>query len=141
MSDNNGKLNNNQRQALVKVLTSSYDRKIQRQRELQAETLSHVIREVKDELGVSKIEDELKELDQRMKQLESEKERLGFNKYNDTPVNGSEAQRMISEGTKSEKDLIAKMESNREQKITAIWMATELSEAKELVESALGEIS
>jgi len=137
MSNNNGKVSNAQRQALVKVLAGSYDRRIQRQRELQAETLSHVTREVKDELGVSKIEDELRELDQRMKQLESEKERLGFNKYNDTPIQSSEAQRMITEGIKSEKDLIARMESEREQKITAVWMATELSEAKQLVESAL----
>jgi len=137
MPETNGKLNNNQRQALVKVLASSYDRRIQRQRELQAEALSRVTREVKNKLGISKIEDELRELDQRMKRLESEKERLGFNKYNDTPINGSETQRMIAEGIKSEKDLIAKMESDREQKITAIWMATELSEAKQLVESAL----
>jgi len=137
MSDNNGKLSNNQRQALVKVLAGSYDRRIQRQRELQAEALFRVTREVKDELGVSRIEEELRELDQRMKQLESEKEKLGFNKYNDTPIQGSEAQRMIAEGIKSEKDLIARMESEREQKITAIWMATELSEAKQLVESAI----
>jgi len=44
---------------------------------------------------------------------------------------------MITEGIKSEKDLISRMESEREQKITAIWMATELYEAKQLVESAL----
>lgn len=42
-----------------------------------------------------------------------------------------------AEGIKSEKDLIARMESEREQKITAIWMMTELSEARQLVESAL----
>lgn len=137
MSNANGKINNDQRKCLVKTLESAYDRRIQRQREIQAEALHRVIREVKDRLGVSSIEDELRELDQRMKQLEAEKERLGFNKYNDTPINGSEAQRMIAEGVKSEKDLMERMESEREQRITALWMATELSEARQLVESAL----
>ena len=139
MSETNGKLNNSQRQALVKVLESTYDRRIQDQRERQDEARRQVTKEVKDELGVSSIDDELEELKNRIVQLESKKEKFGFSKYNDHPIPDSEAFKMIQDGISPEKEKTARLESEKAVNITQLWTATDLSEAKQLVDSVLHE--
>ena len=58
----NGKLNNSQRQALVKVLENAYDRRLQKLREAKESALAQVTREVKSELGIARIDEELEEL-------------------------------------------------------------------------------
>jgi hypothetical protein len=135
----NGKLNNSQRQALVKVLENAYDRKLQKLREMKENALAQVTREVKSELGISRIDEELEELKNRISELESQKEKLGFSKYNDNPIAGSDAHRMIGEGISSEKERIMQVSSEKDQKIAEIWTATDLSEAKALVDAVLQE--
>lgn len=135
----NGKLNNSQRQALVKVLENAYDRRLQKLRETKENALAQVTREVKAELGVSRIDEELEELKQRIGNLEVQKERLGFSKYNDNAITGSDAHRMIAEGVSPEKERIMHVASEKDQKIAEIWTATELSQAKALVDEVLQE--
>lgn len=135
----NGKLNNSQRQALVKVLENAYDRRLQKLREAKESALAQVTREVKSELGIARIDEELEELKARISELESQKEKLGFSKYNDNAITGSDAHRMIGEGISSEKERIIQVSSEKDQKIAEIWTATELSEAKALVDAVLQE--
>ena len=135
----NGKLNNAQRQALVKLVENSFNRKIQRQKQLCEEAIAQVTREVKAELGVAKMDEELKTLEQRTRELEAARERLGFSKYNDNPIPGTEARRMIDQGTSAEKERVTALQSEMDRIISAIWTATELSEAKQMVDSVLGE--
>jgi aspartate oxidase len=135
----NGKLNNSQRQALVKVLENAYDRKLQKLREAKESALAQVTREVKSELGITRIDEELEELKHKINELESRKEKLGFSKYNDNAIAGSDAHRMIGEGISSEKERIIQVSSEKDQMIAEIWTATDLSEAKALVDAVLQE--
>lgn len=135
----NGKLNNSQRQALVKLVENSFSRRIERQRKLCEEAIAQITREVKAELGVARMDEELKTLEKRTRELEAAKERLGFSKYNDNPILGTEARRMIDQGASAEKERIAALQSEMDKTISAIWTATELSEAKQMVDSILGE--
>ncbi len=100
----NGKLNTEQRKALVKLVQSAYDRIFERQRKQYDDAIDQITREVKSELGVAKIERELKDLEFRTKELEAARERLGFSKYNDHPIPGSDAKRMIDKGLSGEKE-------------------------------------
>ena len=135
----NGKLNNSQRQALVKVLENAYDRRLQKLREIKENALVQVTSEVKAELGVAKIDGELDELKQRISNLESQKEKIGFSKYNDNAIVGSDAHRMIAQGISSDKERILNVVSEKDRKIAEIWTATELSQAKALVDAVLQE--
>ena len=139
MAGTNGNLNNSQRQALVKVLENAYDRRLKKLKETKESAVAQVTREVKSELGVSRINEELEELKARIGDLESQKEKFGFSKYNDSPIVGSDAHRMIGEGISSEKGRIIQVSSEKDQKIAEIWTATDLSEAKALVDAVLQE--
>ena len=133
----NGKLNTEQRKALVKLVQNAYNRKIEKQRELYNEAVAQVTKEVKAELGVAKMDEELKALEIRTKELEAAKEKLGVSKYSDSLIPGTEARRMVTLGASAEKQKITDLESQMDKTISAIWTATELSEVKPMVDEIL----
>jgi uncharacterized sporulation protein YeaH/YhbH (DUF444 family) len=113
MPNTNGKLTNSQRQSLVKLVENAYSRRIEDQRKQLEDALAQVTREVKAELGVARVEDELLELESRMRELEAQKEKLGFSRYNHNPIPGSEARRMIDQGASAEKEKITALHTER----------------------------
>ena len=133
----NGKLNNSQRQALVRLVENAFNRRIESQRKEYDDAVAQITWEVKAELGVARMDEELKELERRTRELEAAKERLGFSKYNDHAIPGSEAKRMIDQGASSEKDRITALQAEMDRIVSAIWTATELSEAKDMVDGVL----
>ena len=133
----NGKLNTSQRQALEKLVQNTFNRKIQQQRDTYNDAVSRVTKEVKDELGITAIDEELKALKQKITDLESEKERLGISKYNDAFLSGSKTKDIVDEKTAKEKQSIKELESQMDKTITAIWTAEELSEIKGIVDGIL----
>lgn len=133
----NGKLGNEQRKALEKLIQNTFNRKIQQQRDAHNDAVSRVTKEVKDELGITAIDDQLRELKQKITDLESEKERLGISKYNDTFLSGSKTKEIVEEKTANEKQAIRELESQMDKTITAIWTAEELSEIKDMVDGIL----
>lgn len=133
----NGKLNTSQRQALEKLVQNTFNRKIQEQRDAYNDAVSRVTKEVKDELGITAIDDQLREFKQKITDLESEKERLGISKYNDTFLSGSKTKEIVEEKTLEEKQDIRELESQMDKTITAIWTAEELSEIKDIVDGIL----
>lgn len=135
----NGKLNNSQRQALVNLVENAFKRKIEKQREIYEEAVAQITREVKGELGVAKMDMELKDLEHRVKELEAAKEHLGFSKYNDSLIPGSEAKRMVAQGASAEKQRIRMFETQMDKTMSDIWTATELSEVKDMVDEILAE--
>ena len=136
----NGKLNNSQRQALVKLVENAYNRRIEKQREIYNDAVAQISREVKAELGVAKMDKELTSLECRTKELEASKERLGFSKYSDNLIPGSEAKRMITQGASAEKIRMAELETEMDRTMSAIWTATELSEVKHKVDEILAGV-
>jgi hypothetical protein len=135
----NGKLNNSQRTALVKLVQNAYSRRIEEQRKLYENAVAEITKEVKAELGVAKMDSELKDLERRTKQLEAKKEQLGFSKYNDHLLPGSEAQKMVNEGASAEKSEITALEAQMDRTVSAVWTATELSEVKQMVDELLAD--
>ncbi|MBD3184968.1 hypothetical protein GF312_21980 [Candidatus Poribacteria bacterium] len=139
MSGTNGKLNNAQRSALVKVLEKTYGRKIKKLRKTREYELERITREVKSQLGVDKIDREMEELKDRISHLERRKEELGFSRYNDSPVPGTEAHRMITQALSSHEENIDFLEDEKDKKTAGIWTETDLSRAKDLVDEILQE--
>lgn len=130
----NGNLGNEQRKAIVKLVETSYNRMIDKQRRLYDEAIAQVTSEVKAELGVAKLDDELKDLKRRMTEIEEEKERLGFSKYNDSLILNSEARKMVDQGVSKEKQMIAKLQSDMDKAISDIWLATERTQIKHILD-------
>lgn len=133
----NGKLNTSQRQALEKLVQNTFNRKIQQQRDAYNDAVARITKEVKDELGITAIDEELKTLKQKITDLESEKERLGISKYNDSYILGSKTKEIVDERTASDRQAIKELESQMDKTITAIWTAEELSEIKGIVDGIL----
>jgi len=137
----NGKLNNNQRSALVKLVQNTCERRISVQKALLHDDLTRITQEVKEELGVTDIDEQIRCHESMIKELEAEKEKLGFTKQN---VNGytltaSEARKLVDLRVAGKRKEIASMESEMDRTMSAIWTATELSEVKPLVDEVLAE--
>ena len=130
----NGKLGNEQRKAIVKLIETAYTRMIDKQRRLYDEALAQVTSEVKAELGVALLDDELKTLKRRMTEIEEEKECFGFSKYNDTLLTNSQARKMVDQGVSKEKHLIAKFQSDMDKAISDVWLAEERSQIQHILD-------
>ena len=137
----NGKLNNSQRAALVKLVQNTCQRRIAIQKALLHDDLARITQEVKEELGVTDIEEQIACHQSMIKELEAEKEKLGFTKHN---VNGytltaSEARQLVDRRVAGKRQEVANMEAEMDRTMSDIWTATELSEVKSLVDEILAE--
>ncbi len=137
----NGKLNNSQRQALVKLVQNTCERRISVQKALLHDDLTLITQEVKEELGVIDIEEQIACHESMIKELEAEKEKLGFTKHNvdGYTLTGSEARKLVDRRVADKRKEVANMESEMDRIMSAIWTATELSEVKPLVDEILAE--
>ena len=137
----NGKLNNSQRTALVKLVQNACERRIAVQKALLHDDVARITQEVKEELGVIDIDEQIACHQSMIKELEAEKEKLGFTKHNVNgyTLTGSEARRLVDRRVAGKRNEIASMESEMDRTMSAIWTATELSEVKPLVDEILAE--
>jgi hypothetical protein len=133
----NGKLNTEQRKALVQIVNDSYKRRIDAQRDIYNDSVARVTKEVKDELGITAIDDQLKEFRQKINDLESDKERLGINKYNDQFLLGSRTKSVVDERLITERQKISDIEKEMDKDITKVWTAKEFSEIKSTIDRVL----
>jgi hypothetical protein len=133
----NGKLNNEQRKALVQIVNDNYKRKIDNQRSIYNDSVAGLTTQVKNELGITAIDEQLKECRQKINDLESEKEKLGISKYNDQFLPGSRTKSLVDEGLIAEKQKITDIEKEMDKIITAVWTANEMSEIKSLIDRVL----
>jgi len=131
----NGKLNTDQRKALVKLVQASYSRKLEDQRRLYEMAMKEITAEVKAELGVTKMDEELKKLQARTKVLEESKEELGFSKYNDHLLPGTKAGKLVEERSSSEKEKLKALESEMDKAISSIWVAGEIAEIAHIIDA------
>ena len=129
------KLGNEQRKALEQLVHNSFDRKIAQQRELYNDAVARVTKQVKDELGISAIDDQLKELKQKITDLESERERLGVNKYSEQLIPGSRVKELIDQSTAVEKQAIKELEAQMDRVISILWTSDDVSEIKTMIDA------
>jgi hypothetical protein len=132
-----GKLGNEQRKALVQIINDSYKRRIDLQRDIYNDAVARITKEVKDEIGITAIDDQLKECRQKINDLETEKERLGISKYNDQFLSGSKTRSLVDERLVDEKQKVSDIEKEMDKIITAVWTGQELSEIKSLIDEVL----
>ena len=137
----NGKLNNEQRKALVKLVQNTYERRIEVQKASLHDELARITQEVREELDVTDIEEQIACHESMIKELEAEKEKLGFTKHqvNGYTLTGSEARKLVDRRVADKRQEIASMEAEMDRTMSAIWTATELSEVKPLVDEILAE--
>jgi len=135
----NGQLNSSQRAALVKLVKNAYQRRIEVQKASLHDELARITQEVKEELGVTGIEEQIARHELMVAELEMEKQKLGFSKYssNGDILAGSEARKLVDKRIAGKNQEVTDMELEMDRTMSAIWTATELSEAKEMVDKVL----
>lgn len=121
-------LNNAQRKALAQVVEETYTRLIQEAKDKENLRIDEVTEQVKAELGVDKIDNQIKFLKEEMDSLEEKKRKLGFGYYEVTT--GSKAQSLIDTRAHQES---AALEKERARKLAGLWTAQTIDEAKVLL--------
>jgi len=129
------KLGNEQRKAIEKLVQNTFNRKIAQQREAYNDTVARVTKEVKDELGISAMDEELKSLKARITELENEKEKLGISRYNDSFMLGSKTKEIVDQRLIAEKQSINDLEKEMDKLISAIWTSEDISDIKPMVDA------
>ena len=137
---NNGSLNTSQRQALVKLVERAYNRRIEAQKASLKDATAEITREVKEELGILDIEEQIACHESMIKELEAEKVKLGFSKYqNDEVIPGSQAKKLVASRAKAKKDELTALEAEMDALMTKIWTAATVNEVKPEVDALLAE--
>lgn len=132
-------LNRSQRRALEELVRKACERKIERQREICSNAVARITKQVKAELGAVEIDEQRNELERQLKELEKAKEALGFMRYNDRLIPGSEAMKRVNERAATERQKVADLEAEMDRIVSAIWTADKLSEVKQMVDEAIAD--
>ena len=129
MKDNNGKANNSQRKVLSKLAVDLLDKKIQQARNESGQLTAQIRQQVREELGVAAMDMEIDEMEKRIKILEKKKEELGFGKYQDQLLPGSQAKTLVDSRTEAACDKVRELEDKKVDVASGIWVAATLEQA------------
>ena len=124
-------LNVGQRKALEKLLRESYTPKIKQEDEddwsHQRQIQKQILAEVKRELGIDELEEQIHGLQERM-------ERLGIVRPYDVPHAGSQARKLYDEKLARIEEADNKLRRELEKKIAKIWTAEAVEEVEQILE-------
>ena len=134
-ANGNGRINNTQRAALVKLAVGVLDKKVQQARDESGELVAQIRNQVREELGVVAIDMEIKSMEERIKVLEKKREELGFDKYQDRLLTGSKAKMLVDKRTSTACKRVNELEEEKTEAISRIWTATTLSQALSILEN------
>ncbi len=136
---NNGdRINNTQRRELVKLAVSGLDRKIQRARDESGELVAQIREQVREELGIVAMDMEIKAMEERIQILTKKKEKLGFDRYQNAILPGSQARMLVDERASSACENVMELEDMKTETISGIWTATTLSQALSIFNNVRG---
>ena len=135
MNNGNGKINNTQRAALVKLAVEVLDRKIQQARDESGELVAQIRMQVREELGIETIDNQIEALENQMVILKKKREQLGFGTYRDELIPGSQAKMLVDQRARTASERIKGLEDNKTEIISGIWTSTTLSQALAILES------
>ena len=131
-------LNTSQRQALVKLVERAYSRKIEAHKASLNDATAQITREVKEELGILDIEEQIACHESLIKELEAQKEKIGFSKYrSDGAIPGSEAKKLVASKVRAKKDELTALEAEMDALMTKIWTAATVDEVKPEVDKVV----
>jgi len=135
MKDTNGKANNSQRKVLAKLAIDLLDKKIQQARDESGQLTAQIRQQVREELGAMAMDMEIEEMEKRIKILEKKKEELGFGKYQDQLLAGSQAKALVDRRTEAACDKVRELEDKKTDVASGIWTAVTLAQALSILES------
>ena len=138
MSETNGKINNSQRKALVSLAVGVLDKKIQRARDESGDVVAQIREQVREELGIETIDNQIEAMENQIAILQRKKEQLGFGKYRDALLPGSEAKKLVDERSGNACEKVSELEDMKTEAISGIWTASTLSQALSILKNARG---
>jgi len=131
---NNHRINNTQRKVFATLATETLDQKIEHARDEAGELVAAITRQVKRELGVETLDNEIKALQSQIETLKAQRESIGFPSYiNHSIVPGSQAKQLIDSRTSAASERIVALREKRTEFIAKIWASTTLDEAMALL--------
>lgn len=130
----NGKVNNSQRKVLAKLAVEVLEKKIQQARDESGELVAQIRNQVREELGVVAMDMEIKTMEERIKVLEKKREELGFDKYRDSPLPGSQARMLVDQRTSTACQRVNELEDKKTDVVSRIWTATTMAAALAVLE-------
>ena len=136
--ENNDRINNTQRKELVKLAVGALDRKIQQARDESGELVAQIREQVREELGIVAMDMEIKAMEERIHVLTKEKEKLGFEKYQNALLPGSQAKTLVDERASSACEKIRKLEDMKMDSISGIWTSSTLTQALSILNNVRG---
>ena len=134
----NGRISNPQRKALVTLAVEVLDRRIQQARDESGELVAQIKAQVREELGIVAMDMEIKAMEERIQVLTKEKEKLGFDRYQNALLPGSQAKTLVNERSSSACEKVRELEDMKMDSISGIWTASTLSQALSIFNNVRG---
>jgi len=135
MNNGNGKINNLQRKMFSKLAVDLLDKKIQQARDESGQLTAQIRQQVREELGVVAVDMEIDEMEKRIKILEKKREELGFDKYHDRLLPGSQARALVDRRTEAACEKVMELEDKKTDVASGIWAAATLEQALSILDS------
>ena len=132
-------MNSNQRKALADIVQKAYNRRLEQQRQQCHDYTERVIRDVKEQLGVDKMEQARREHERSIKELDEAIESLGFSKYGNAITSGSDAKQLVDQLTEPDKRRLENLHREMDTLLARIWSAESLEDVKPDIDALLEE--
>jgi len=130
MNQANGfRVNNEQRKALVELAERRFTNLIEQAQDENGKLVEQITQEVKEELGITAIEQETEQLEAKLELLKKTKERLGFNEYGSVQ-DRSKASALVNKRTRNEDKVIKKLRKQRDEILSKIWLCQTIEETE-----------
>jgi len=136
VKETNGRINNAQRRTLANLAVDVLSRKVQQAKDESGELVAQIKQKVKEELGITAMDLEIETMQKQIEMLQKKKEQLGFSKYNDGLMPGSQAKMLIDERTSTACEKVKQLEDKKTDVISRIWTSTTMQEALAVLEEA-----
>ena len=137
-ADGNSRINSAQRKALAKLAVELLDKKIQQARDESGDIVAQIKAQVREELGIVAMDIEIKTMEEQIRVLTKEKKKLGFDRYQNGLLPGSQAKMLVDERSSSACEKVRKLESMKMDSISGIWTATTMTQALSIFNNVRG---
>ena len=125
--------------SLADIVQKAYNRKLEHQRQQCHDYTERVIRDVKAQLGVDKMEQARKEHERSIKELDEAIESVGFSRYGNAIIPGSDAKQLVDQLTEPDKRRLENLHREMDALLAKIWSAETLEEVKPDIDALLEE--
>ncbi len=133
--NNNGRINNMQRRMLSKLAEETLNSKIQAAKDEEGQLVDEITKQVRHELGVDTITNQIAALEKQVEILEEKKLALGFPKFSHVPIpKGSDAGKLIDSRTHTQSQKLRNLQEKRTEAIAKIWSSVTLDSAMALLD-------